>query len=80
MALLLQGWNTEAGREAIISGAVDIIVSLALTMLLSYLAHHHIVKPAIERHHRREREAERRHAEQMAAYTKIHRHLGIGEE
>jgi hypothetical protein len=73
IAFVLQGWSTEAGREAIIgfSGGA------ALTVVLALLARRHLIRPAIARHREREREAERRHAEQMAAHRKIHKHLGI---
>jgi peptidoglycan/LPS O-acetylase OafA/YrhL len=76
----LQGWHTEGPREAIVGASIDTIVSVVLTVVLAYLAHHHIIRPAVERHREREREAERRHQEQMAAHAKIHRHLGIEEE
>jgi hypothetical protein len=76
--LVLRGWHTEAGREVIVGSSVDIIVSVALTIVLSLLAHRHLVKPALERHRECEREAERRHQEQMEAHRKVHEYLGIG--
>lgn len=72
-----QGWATEALREATVGTVVDVVVSVALTIVLAYLAHHHIIKPAIERHKQREAEAERRHQEVMAMHRKTHEHLGI---
>ena len=77
LALLLQGWHTEAGREAIVGGGVDITVSIALTAALSFLAHRHIIK-RLERHHcEREEAAERRHREAMAA---LHKPPRIGDD
>jgi hypothetical protein len=46
VALVLQGWQTEAGREAIIGFCVGV----GVTGVLSFLAHHKLVKPAAKRH------------------------------
>ena len=46
VALVLQGWHTEAAREAVIG----FFVGVGVTSVLSFLAHHKLVKPARERH------------------------------
>jgi hypothetical protein len=65
IATLIYSFSHEGPREVLIGFACGV----GVTVVLSWLGHHHLVKPA-----------RRRHAEVMAAQHKTHRHLGIEEE